>query len=278
MNEWTSYMKNVRCIVMTNIQTELPNLQTVFTIRQVNVRKDIPVVILAGGKGTRIVGKGDPIPKPLIPVINGKPLLWHIIKQYAYYGYKEFYVLGGFLREQVSKYVNEQSKLDFSDLKVTVFNTGEETQTGGRIARIGEQLCGHPFMFTYGDGISNVDLNKVGEEFYKRNIEGVITVVHPPSRFGTVKINDYNRVESFYEKPEQAGWINGGFGMFSPNILNRINGDESVLERHVLPWMTEEGLLYAYKHEGFWHCVDTPADLEHINSIKYVPLPYLNNR
>jgi glucose-1-phosphate cytidylyltransferase len=263
--------------LLVGIQTELPYLTTALAMDRVEskVKSEIPVVILAGGKGTRMFGSNAPMPKTLVPVINGKPILWHIINHYAYYGYKKFYVLGGFLVDQITKWVHETN---FDNVEVSVFHTGEDTQTGGRIRKIRDLLYQHPFALTYGDGISNVDLYKVWKALYPYSIEGVVTAVHPSARFGKMKLNESCRVEEFMEKPERDGWINGGFFMFNPSMLDLIDGDDTVLERDVLPYLATEGLLYAHKHEGFWTCIDTPADLEYINSLKYVPLPYLNNR
>jgi glucose-1-phosphate cytidylyltransferase len=262
--------------LLVGTQTELPYLTTALTMDRVEskVRAEFPVVILAGGKGTRMFGSNAPMPKTLVPVINGKPILWHIINHYAYYGYRTFYVLGGFLVDQITKWVHETN---FDNVEVSVFHTGEDTQTGGRIRKIRDLLYKNPFMLTYGDGISNVDLSKVREKFSCMDIAGVVTAVHPSARFGKMKLVE-DKVEEFSEKPEREGWINGGFFMLSQYMLSRITGDDTVLERDVLPDLATEGLLYAHKHEGFWTCVDTPADLEYINSLKYVPLPNLNNR
>jgi glucose-1-phosphate cytidylyltransferase len=262
--------------LLVGTQTELPYLTPALAMDRVEskIKSEIPVVILAGGKGTRMFGSNALMPKPLIPVINGKPILWHIINHYAYYGYKKFYILAGFFGDQITKWVHETN---FDNVEVSVFHT-ENTQTGGCIRKIRDLLYQRPFALTYGDGISNVDLYKVEEELYSRSIDGVVTAVHPSARFGKMKLNESGRIEEFMEKPEREGWINGGFFMFNPSMLDLIDGDDTVLERDVLPDLATEGLLYAHKHEGFWTCVDTPADLEYINSLKYVPLPYLNNR
>ena len=215
------------------------------------------VVILAGGFGTRLSEYTKTIPKPMIN-IGGKPMLLHIMKQYAKYGFKDFYIALGYKGKVIKKFFNKK----FFDWNINLIDTGKNTMTGGRIKRLTKYLGKDTFMMTYGDGISNVNLKKL-LKFHKKNKKLVtLTAVRPPARFGAIKISG-NQVTYFKEKSKlDEGWINGGFFVFEPEIFKFINGDRTYLEREPLQNISKRRQLYAYKHYGFWQCMDTMRDKE----------------
>jgi len=214
------------------------------------------VVILAGGLGTRISEYTKNIPKPMIKV--GKyPLIVHIIKHYLKYGYNEFYIALGYKGNVIQNYFKKNS----FKCKINLIKTGINTMTGGRLKRLKKYLGNKDFFLTYGDGVSNVNLDKL-VRFHKNNKKLVtLTAVRPPARFGALKLNG-QYVSYFKEKSKMdEGWINGGFFVMSPNFLNFIKDDNTFLEREPLEKITKLKQLLAYKHRGFWQCVDTVRDL-----------------
>jgi glucose-1-phosphate cytidylyltransferase len=214
------------------------------------------VVILAGGLGTRISEYTKNIPKPMIKV--GKyPLIVHIIKHYLKYGYNEFYIALGYKGNVIQNYFKKNS----FKCKINLIKTGINTMTGGRLKRLKKYLGNEDFFLTYGDGVSNVNLDKL-VRFHKNNKKLVtLTAVRPPARFGALKLNG-QYVSYFKEKSKMdEGWINGGFFVMSPNFLNFIKGDNTFLEREPLEKITKLKQLLAYKHCGFWQCVDTVRDI-----------------
>ena len=242
------------------------------------------VIILAGGLGTRLSEYTDIIPKPMIP-IGGKPILWHVMQQYAKFGHKDFYIALGYKAEVIKDYFLKYNSLssDFTvdlsngkinshktnavDWKVTLVDTGESSMTGGRVKRlqffIGNETC----MLTYGDGVSDINIDELLK--FHRSHGKMITVsaVRPNARFGELEI-DNNIVKSFKEKPQlHEGWINGGFFVFEPEFFDLIAGDQTLLEREPLERATKLGQLMAYQHEGFWHCMDTKRDRELLESL-----------
>ena len=238
-------------------------------------------VILAGGFGTRISEQSHLIPKPMIE-IGGRPILWHIMKMYSSFGHNEFIICCGYkqyvIKEFFADYYLHTSDVtfDFSSRnqmtvhtshsepwKVTLVDTGLHTMTGGRIKRVSEYLGDEPFMLTYGDGVSDIDINKL-LEFHKKNGKtATITAIQPGSRFGMLKIEDDLSITSFREKPvEDAGWINGGFMVLEPEIMNHIEGDATVLEHGPMDALTNMNELMAYQHRGYWQCMDTLRDKE----------------
>tara|TARA_B110000503_G_C7012016_1_gene356122 strand:- start:203 stop:886 length:684 start_codon:yes stop_codon:yes gene_type:complete len=215
-------------------------------------------VILAGGRGTRISEFTNSIPKPMI-LIFGKPLLYRIMKHYSDYGYKDFIIAAGYKKNIITNYFKKNK---FPDWKVHVVDTGKNTMTGGRLKRLEKFLKNETFMLTYGDGLSNVNIKSL-LRFHKKNKKiSTLTSVRPPARFGSIKIKG-NQVTYFKEKSKlDEGWINGGFFVFEPAIFKFIKDDNTYLEREPLEKISSSKQLYAYKHNGFWQCVDTIRDKE----------------
>ena len=235
------------------------------------------VVILAGGLGTRLAEENEVRPKPMVE-IGGQPLLWHIMKHYGHYGFKDFYVALGHGGRVIKKFFIDYCSLSGSvsidlstgqvdrrdiaaeDWIVHLTNTGEATNTGGRIKRLEQNLKDKTFMLTYGDGVCDIDLGKLLEFHRSHGCIATVTAVRPPARFGGL-IFDGDLVSEFTEKPQIGeGWINGGFFVFEPRILNYLKDDKTSLETDVLEKLAREHQLVAYRHEGFWQCMDTPRD------------------
>ena len=220
------------------------------------------VVLLAGGFGTRLSEYTKTIPKPMIKV-GGQPMLIHIMKHYAKYGFKDFYIALGYKGKIIKKFF----KKNFSDWNVNLIETGNNTMTGGRLKRLKKYVGNETFMMTYGDGLSNVNLKKL-LKFHKKNKKLVtLTAVRPPARFGALKIKG-SYVNSFKEKSKlDEGWINGGFFVIEPKFLKFIRNDGTYLEREPLEMATKKKQLAAFKHEGFWQCMDTKRDKDNLNKI-----------
>jgi len=239
------------------------------------------VVILAGGFGTRISEASHLIPKPMIE-IGDRPILWHIMKYYSHFGFNEFVICCGYkqyaIKEFFADYYLHMSDVtfDFSKenkmtihnntsepWKVTIVDTGLRTQTGGRIKRIKNYLNDEPFMLTYGDGVSNVNVTEL-VKFHKNHGKiATITAIQPGGRFGMLDIDESESINSFKEKSkEDGGWINGGFMVLNPEIINYIDGDNCIFERYPLETVASMGELKAFRHDGFWQCMDTMRDKE----------------
>ena len=220
------------------------------------------VVLLAGGFGTRLSEYTKTIPKPMIE-IGGKPMLIHIMKQYAKYGFKDFYIALGYRGEIIKKFFNKK----FYDWNINLIETGNKTMTGGRLKRLKKYVGNTTFMMTYGDGISDVNLDKL-LKFHKKNKKLVtLTAVRPPARFGALKLNG-NNVSYFKEKSKlDEGWINGGFFVIEPEFLNYIKNDNTYLEREPLEEVTQKKQLAAFRHKGFWQCMDTKRDKDNLSKI-----------
>jgi len=220
------------------------------------------VVILAGGLGTRLSEYTHSIPKPMID-INGKPMIYYIMKHYAKSGFKNFYVAIGYKGNVIKKFFKKKSY----GWNINLIDTGKNTMTGGRLKRLKKYLGKGTFMMTYGDGISNVNLKKL-LNFHKKNKKLVtVTAVRPPARFGVLKFNG-NLVNYFKEKSKvDEGWINGGFFVMETDFLKFIKNDKIYLERYPLEKTSKEKQLIAFKHQGFWQCVDTKRDLDKIRKI-----------
>jgi len=220
-------------------------------------KKDFKVVILAGGLGTRISEYTKEIPKPMVKILN-KPLIIYIMKHYAKFGFKDFYIAAGYKQEVLKKFFRKK----FYDWNVKIIDTGQKTMTGGRIKRLKSILNNKPFFLTYGDGISNVNIKRLLEFHNNHNGYATLTAVRPPARFGSIKLSG-NKVTYFKEKSKlDEGWINGGFFVFEPKIFNYIKNDKTFLEREPLVKLGRQKKLFAFKYSGFWQCMDTIRDKE----------------
>ena len=220
------------------------------------------VILLAGGFGTRLPEYTKTIPKPMIN-IAGKPMLLHIMKLYAKYGFKDFYIAMGYKGEIIKKFFNKK----FFDWNINFVETGKNTMTGGRLKRLKKYIGKETFMMTYGDGLSNINLKKL-LKFHKKNKKLVtLTAVRPPARFGGIKLKG-QYVSYFKEKSKlDEGWINGGFFVMEPEFLKLIKNDNTYLEREPLEKVTKKRQLAAFRHEGFWQCLDTKRDKDKLNKI-----------
>ena len=220
------------------------------------------VIILAGGFGTRLSEYTKTIPKPMI-YVGGKPILFHIMKSYAKYGFKDFYIALGYRGEIIKKFFNKK----FFDWNVNLIETGKNTMTGGRLKRLKKYIGKETFMMTYGDGLSNVNLKKL-LKFHEKNKKLVtLTAVRPPARFGVLKFKG-PYVSYFKEKSKlDEGWINGGFFVMEPEFLKFIKNDNTYLEREPLENISKKKELTAFRHEGFWQCMDTKRDKDSLNKI-----------
>jgi glucose-1-phosphate cytidylyltransferase len=252
------------------------------------MNENIPVVILCGGRGTRLSEQTETQPKPMIE-IGGHPILWHIMKHYSHYGYNEFILALGYKGEQIKRYFFEfnppfkdsiirysqlssgncdlfQMTSDTENWQVYLANTGEDSLTGTRLKHLEYLIDDRTFMMTYGDGVGTVDISELIA--FHRMHRGLVTLtaVHPPARFGALEFEG-DRVSYFKEKSMlHEGWINGGFFVIEPEALQYIEGD--VLWEHApLERLVEEKQLYAYRHEGFWQCMDTLRDLRYLESL-----------
>lgn len=244
------------------------------------------VVILAGGYGTRISEESHLRPKPMIE-IGHRPILWHILKLYSSYGFNDFIICLGYkgfvIKEYFANYFLHESDVTFDfrngnqnithnhsaePWKVTLVNTGIDTMTGGRIKRIQPYIGNEPFLLTYGDGVSNVDIHKL-IDFHKMNGRlATVTSIQPEGRFGILDIDDLSQVRGFQEKPKgDHSWINGGFFVLQPEIFNYIEGDHTIFEKEPLEQLAKDGELTAYKHNGFWHPMDTLRDKNYLESL-----------
>ena len=215
------------------------------------------VVILAGGFGTRLSEYTKTIPKPMVQ-IKGKPLIYHIMKRYAQYGFKDFYVALGYKGNVIKDYFKKNS----FNWNVKLIDKGLKTMTGGRLKRLSKYLQNETFLMTYGDGVSNVNIKKL-IQFHKKNKKiFTLTAVRPPARFGVIKIK--GKIVSYFKEKSKLdeGWINGGFFVIEPKFLKYIKGDKTFLEKEPLENACRKKQLTAYKHKGFWQCVDTKRDLE----------------
>lgn len=246
------------------------------------------VAIFAGGKGSRLIEETRVRPKPLVEIGN-KPILWHIMQHYSAYGHNDFVLALGYMGDLIKKYISDQCqyngnlRVDFKnrDLfgqpasesadqfpfppwSVDLIDTGEDTMTGGRLARLKPYLGGETFMLTYGDGVSNVDLDALLAFHRSHGKLATMTMVRPLTTFGHIAVREDGLVEGFQEKPETAkDWINGGFFVLEPEVLDAVasvNGDAIMWEQGPLPKLIEMGELMAYRHSGFWYCMDHLAD------------------
>lgn len=244
------------------------------------------VVILAGGLGTRISEESHLRPKPMIE-IGEKPILWHIMKIYSYYGYNEFIICLGYkgyhIKDYFAHYFLHESDVtfDFSThsseyvhhhtaepWKVTLVNTGMDTMTGGRVKRIKEYLGNETFMLTYGDGVSDVNIAELVKFHKSHGKLATVTSTQPSGRFGALELTDDNLVTGFQEKPKGDGsWINAGFFVMEPEVLDYIDGDNTILEREPLEGLARDSQLATFKHSGFWQPMDTLRDKTQLENL-----------
>ena len=246
-------------------------------------------VILAGGLGTRISEESHLRPKPMIE-IGGQPILWHIMKIYSYYGYNDFIICLGYkghmIKEYFADYYLHTSDITFDfrhnnemivhnnvaePWRVTLVDTGLNTQTGGRLARVKKYINNEPFMLTYGDGVSDVAIDELVRFHQSHGKLATLTAIQPGERFGVLAIDDDNVITSFREKAkEDGGWINGGFMVLEPSVFDYVSADEHcVFERSSLHELSRDGQLAAYKHNGFWQCMDTQRDKNLLERLWY---------
>jgi glucose-1-phosphate cytidylyltransferase len=244
------------------------------------------VAFLAGGFGTRLSEETDIKPKPMVE-IGGKPILWHIMKLYSHHGYNDFVILlgykGYYIKEYFTNYFLHQSDvtIDIAEnkmkihnnksepWKITLIDTGLHTMTGGRVKKTAEYFNNKPFMLTYGDGVANVDIGSLVKFHESHGKYITMTSVQPEGRFGALKIEANNQVSEFMEKPQGDGnWINGGFFVCQPEVLDYIDDDPStIFEREPLENLAKDNQLYTYKHNGFWSCMDTLRDKTKLNQM-----------
>jgi glucose-1-phosphate cytidylyltransferase len=243
-------------------------------------------VILAGGLGTRISEETSSRPKPMVEVA-GKPILWHIMKIYSAHGVNDFIICCGYkgyvIKEYFANYFLHTSDVTFDmknnemqvhhqyaePWKVTLVDTGEQTMTGGRLARVKQYIQDDPaFCFTYGDGVSDVNISKLIEFHYNHGKKATLTAASPPGRFGALDIQSDHKVSSFNEKPKgDGGMINGGFFVLSPEVLELIDNDSTTWEKEPLERLAQAGELVAYQHEGFWQPMDTLRDKNYLEEL-----------
>lgn len=238
------------------------------------------VVILAGGMGTRLVEETQVKPKPMVE-IGGRPILWHIMKHYAHYGFNEFYIALGYKGEMIKQYfldyyrisrditidlkagqVEVSNNCDTEDWVVHLESTGIDTLTGERVRRLKSKLVGDTFMVTYGDGVCDVDVGDLVAFHRKMGKLATVTAVRPPARFGGLNVNG-TMVKSFTEKPQAGeGWINGGYLVLEPGVFDYLDEGHVSLEIGALERLAGDGQLACYKHDKFWQCMDTTRDLQ----------------
>ncbi len=242
------------------------------------------VAILAGGVGSRLAEETEVKPKPMVE-IGGRPILWHIMMHYSYYGFKDFVIALGYKGEVIKKYMVDYCSLNSNlkvnlrsgvvemnggyrpDWNVELIDTGIPTNTGGRIKRLAPYLGNETFMLTWGDGVSDVNLHALLEFHRSHGKLATLTAVRPPARFGHLEL-DGDRITEFNEKPQTGeGWINGAFFVLEPAVFDYIDGDDTAWEREPLQRLAREGQLMAYKHTSFWQCMDTLRDKKLLESL-----------
>jgi glucose-1-phosphate cytidylyltransferase len=243
------------------------------------------VLILAGGYGTRISEESDIKPKPMIE-IGGKPIIWHIMKHYSSYGFNEFVILLGYKSYVVKEYFanyylhNSDVTIDTAkksievhnnyseNWKITLLETGLDTMTGGRVKKARDYINNETFMLTYGDGVSDVNINELLKFHKAHGKKATMTAIQPDGKFGALRIEDNNKISNFLEKPKGDGaWINGGFFVCEPSVMDLIENDQTIFERSPLETLATSGNLFSFKHSGFWKCMDTLRDKNDLNDL-----------
>jgi glucose-1-phosphate cytidylyltransferase len=244
------------------------------------------VVILCGGQGTRLREETEYRPKPLVEV-GPRPILWHIMKSYAHYGFRQFVLCLGYRGASIKEYFLNYEAMtnDFTialgsrnhiayhdthaeqDFQVTLADTGLNTMTGGRVRRVHRYIDGDTFLVTYGDGLADVDIHELIRFHHRHGKLATVTAVRPPSRFGILDLDGGDRVTRFAEKPRMEGWTNAGFFVFNRRVLSYLDGDACILEREPLERLAAEGQLMAYRHEGFFFAMDTYREYQALNEL-----------
>ena len=223
------------------------------------------VVILCGGKGTRLREQTEALPKPMIE-IGDKPILEHIMEIFSVYGFREFVLCLGYKAPVIRDYFVSRKIAEQKSWKIDFADTGEETQTGGRIKRVEPLITGENFMATYGDGLADIDIKKLVEFHLAHGKIGTLTAVNPPSQFGLLDLKSDGQVSRFQEKPPLDHWINGGFFVFKKEFFGYL-GENDILEKAPLEKLSHEGALMAYRHQSFWKCMDTYKDSIALNEL-----------
>jgi glucose-1-phosphate cytidylyltransferase len=247
----------------------------------------VKVILLCGGQGTRLREETEYRPKPMVE-IGGRPIVWHIMKSYAHYGHAHFVLCLGYKGNQIKDYflnyeaMNSDITLTLGQLRavayhdqhheqefnVTLADTGQDTMTGGRLLRVQRFIKDDHFMLTYGDGLANVDIDKLLDFHYGHGKKATLTTVRPTSRYGVIGLDRRGAVAQFNEKPVLDSWINAGFFVFHRSVLEYLDGgDECVLERKPLERLAADGQLMAYRHEGFFYAMDTYREYQHLNEL-----------
>ncbi len=244
------------------------------------------VVILCGGLGTRLREETEFRPKPLVEV-GGRPILWHIMKLYAHYGFRDFVLCLGYRGQMIKKYflnyeamnndfticLGRQHQISYhdahgeQDFKVTLAETGAETMTGGRLKRVEKYVGDDTFLVTYGDGLADLDIRAIVDFHRAHQRVATITTVHPFSRYGVLELDEKGRVGEFIEKPQLQGWASAGFFVFNRKVFDYLEGDDCILEREPLERLARDEQLMAYRHEGFFHAMDTYREYEYLNEL-----------
>ncbi|MEQ1885366.1 MAG: glucose-1-phosphate cytidylyltransferase [Bryobacteraceae bacterium] len=244
------------------------------------------VAILCGGLGTRLREETEFRPKPMVEV-GGRPILWHIMKLYAHYGFRDFVLCLGYRGSTIKEYflnyeamnndfaisLGRESKLEVlgnhreQDFRITLADTGLDTMTGGRLNRARKYLNSKPFMVTYGDGVSNVDINKLLAFHRSHGKLATVTTFRPVSRFGILDIDSTGQVMNFIEKPRSDAWASAGYFVFEPEVFEYLDGDQCVLEKEPLERLAAERQLVAYNHDGFFYAMDTFREYQHLNDL-----------
>jgi glucose-1-phosphate cytidylyltransferase len=246
----------------------------------------VKVVILCGGLGTRLREETEFRPKPMVEV-GGRPILWHIMKTYAHYGFRDFVLCLGYRGATIKEYflnyeamnndfsicLGEKSRIHYhgqhgeQNFSVTLADTGLECMTGGRVRKIQKYIDGDRFLLTYGDGVSDVDLGRLVEFHKSHGKLATVTTVSPISRFGMLELTDESRVRRFTEKPKSEGWMSAGYFVLQREAFDYLDGDECVFEREPLERLAAEGQLMAYRHDGFFYAMDTYREYQHLNAL-----------
>ena len=236
------------------------------------------VIILAGGFGTRLSEYTDNIPKPMVP-IGGKPIIEYIMETFSKFGHKDFFIALGYKGQVMIDHFKNTDIQKKNNWNINLVDTGSNTMTGGRVKRMKKYIGDETFLLTYGDGLANINIKKLIDFHEDKKKMLTISAVRPPARFGALQIDEKSNVVNFREKNQlDESWINGGYMVASPKIFDLIDGDQTVLEKNVLEKLAENCDITAYKHEGFWQCMDHKLDKDRFDDmIKRKKMPWLED-